>query len=54
MGGAIGMKFMEYFADNMDAYLISIKEHIGISLLVLMVAMFGSSNTTHSDYGDRD
>lgn len=39
MSSNIGMKIMEYFTKNMDAYLVSVKEHIWISLLALMVAI---------------
>jgi osmoprotectant transport system permease protein len=35
----IGVKIMEYFTSNMDAYLVSVKEHVGISLLALVVAI---------------
>ena len=35
----IRLQIVDYFNNNMDAYLISITEHIGISLLALMVAI---------------
>ena len=38
-GGTIWINVIDYFADNMNAYLISIKEHIGLSLLALTVAI---------------
>ncbi|MDF2636703.1 MAG: opuCB [Pelosinus sp.] len=39
LGGTILIKIVAYFSNNMDAYLISIQEHIGISLLALMAAI---------------
>ncbi|MHC1681428.1 MAG: ABC transporter permease [Clostridiaceae bacterium] len=39
MIGNIGMQIMNYFNSNMDAYLLSVKEHIWISILALMVAI---------------
>jgi len=35
----IGIKIIDYFTSNMDTYLVSVKEHIGISLLALIVAI---------------
>jgi osmoprotectant transport system permease protein len=35
----IGVQIMDYFALNMDTYLISVQDHIRISLLVLMAAI---------------
>jgi len=35
----IGIQIRDYFTSNMDAYLISVKEHIWISLCALMVAI---------------
>ncbi|MBP2633202.1 MAG: glycine/betaine transporter permease [Firmicutes bacterium] len=39
MGGTIWIKIINYFVNDIDAYLISIQEHIGISLLALIVAI---------------
>ncbi len=35
----IGIQIVDYFTNNMATYLISVKEHIEISLLALMVAL---------------
>jgi len=35
----IGIKIIDYFTSNMDTYLVSVKEHIGISLLALIFAI---------------
>lgn len=35
----IGTQIIDYFTRNMDSYLISVKEHIGISLCALIVAI---------------
>lgn len=35
----IGIQIIDYFTSNMDAYLVSAREHIGISLLALLVAI---------------
>jgi osmoprotectant transport system permease protein len=35
----IGIQIIDYFTSNMDAYLLSVEEHIGISLLALMGAI---------------
>lgn len=35
----IWLQIIDYFTNNMNAYLISVKEHIGISLLALMAAI---------------
>lgn len=39
MSNDIWLQIIDYFNNNMNAYLISITEHIGISLLTLMVAI---------------
>ena len=39
MSNNIGIKIIDYFTSNMDTYLVSVKEHIGISLLALIVAI---------------
>ena len=39
MSSNIGIKIIDYFTNNMDTYLVSVKEHIGISLLALMIAI---------------
>lgn len=39
MNSNIGIQIRDYFTSNMDAYLISVKEHIVISLCALMVAI---------------
>lgn len=39
MGGTIWIKIINYFVNDIDAYLISIQEHIWISLLALIVAI---------------
>jgi len=39
LGGTIWIKIINYFVNDIDAYLISIQEHIGISLLALIVAI---------------
>lgn len=35
----IGVKIIDYFTNNMDTYLVSVKEHIWISILALVVAI---------------
>jgi len=35
----IGVKIIDYFTNNMDSYLVSVNEHIMISLLALVVAI---------------
>lgn len=39
MSSNIGVQIIDYFTSNMDAYLISVQEHILISLLALIVAI---------------
>ncbi|MDS0524309.1 ABC transporter permease [Clostridium sp. SHJSY1] len=39
MSGNIGIKIIDYFTNNMDTYLVSIKEHILISILALITAI---------------
>lgn len=39
MGSNIGVQIIDYFRNNMDAYLTSVREHILISLLALMAAV---------------
>lgn len=39
MSSNIGVQIIDYFRSNMDAYLASVREHIFISLLALMVAV---------------
>lgn len=39
MSSNIGAQIIDYFASNMDAYLISVQEHIWISLLALIAAI---------------
>ena len=39
MSSNIGVKIIDYFASNMDSYLVALKEHLLISLLALAVAI---------------
>lgn len=39
LSSSIGVKIIDYFTNNMDTYLVSVKEHIWISLLALAVAI---------------
>lgn len=38
MKGNIGIKIIDYFTNNMNTYLVSVKEHLVLSILALVVA----------------